>query len=99
MINFVNYIEFIFKNSEKSEKKSENYIMITTDTDIRYSCRKNPNFRYIKTLNNIYVFYIFKCIQFFSKLVLYKYLLYFKKFSESNNLTLKKLKTFIHVNS
>jgi hypothetical protein len=38
-------------------------------------------------------------IQFFSKLILHKYLLYYKKFSQFNNLTLKNLKTFIYVNS
>jgi hypothetical protein len=44
MINFVNYIEFIFKNREKSGKKSENYIMTTADTNVRCSYRKTRNF-------------------------------------------------------
>jgi UDP-N-acetyl-D-mannosaminuronic acid transferase (WecB/TagA/CpsF family) len=60
MITFVNYIEFILKNRKKSEKKSENYIIITANTNIRYSCRKNPKFGIITVEINICCSYITK---------------------------------------
>jgi hypothetical protein len=47
MINFVNYIEFIFKNRGKSEKKwkkSENYIMTTINTSVRLIAEKTRIF-------------------------------------------------------
>jgi hypothetical protein len=44
MINFVNYVEFIFKKSEGGK----NYIKITVDANICYNCRKNRNFGIIK---------------------------------------------------
>jgi hypothetical protein len=60
MINFVNYIEFIFKNREKKKKeKSYNYNIITIDTIFIIIIEKKQIFDIIITNTSI-LYYIIK---------------------------------------